>query len=196
MTRCQALRFPERREGPDFRPDPLVTSLVEHSDANSKNSHFSNRKLLVELSEADSKKWRSLVEHGMSAQLVDDQPTAPTSDAQCQRRVLKQRQARLSDARVQEMVAGYLSGSSVYELAAQFGCHRKTVSSLLKSAGIALRLASMTADQIMEAAALYESGLSLAKTGARLGFNANTVRLRLIEHGIRMRDSHGRTLNA
>lgn len=132
------------------------------------------------------------MDHRTSARLVDDQATASTSDAQGQSRVLKQRQTRLSDARVQEMVAGYQSGSTVYELAAQFGCHRKTVSNLLKTRGIALRMGSMTDEQISEAVALYESGLSLAKISMRLGFNDNTIRLRLVERGVRMRDSHGR----
>lgn len=106
--------------------------------------------------------------------------------------MLKQRQTRLTEAQKDELVASYMKGSTVYHLAEQFGCHRNTVSNLLKTRGIMLRMASMTHGQIAEAIALYQSGLSLAKVGARLGFNANTVRLRLIECGIRMRDSHSR----
>lgn len=147
---------------------------------------------LVELSEADSKKWLSLLRHPTSDQLVETQPTPPTGYAHSYRRALKQQQTRLGDTQTEDLVAGYLSGSTVYELAAQFGCHRNTVSRLLKSRGIALRLVSMTDEQIVEAVDLYESGLSLAHVGSRLGFDRNTVRLRLIERGVEMRDSHGR----
>lgn len=81
---------------------------------------------------------------------------------------------------------------TVYQLSERFGCHRNTVSRLLKFRGITLRLASMTEDEIAMAETLYTSGLSLAKVGEQLGFNDSTVRLRLIERGVRMRDSHGR----
>ena len=147
----------------------------------------------MELSEADSKKWRSLIEHGTSTQIVDEQSSRTTGDAHSERRAPKQRQTRLSDAQVPDLVAGYTSGSTVYDLAEQFSCHRHTVSKILKERGITLRLSSMTHAQIAEAVALYESGLSLAKIGVRLGFNDNTIRLRLVERGVRMRDSHGRT---
>jgi orotate phosphoribosyltransferase-like protein len=56
-------------------------------------------------------------------------------------------------------------------------------------------MTTMMDEQIADAVTLYESGLSLAQIGTRLGFDNNTVRLRLIERGVRMRDSHGRVRN-
>ena len=149
----------------------------------------------MDLSGVDSKKWGPLLDHRTSAQLVDEQSTAPLGDVHPHRCFVKQRQVRLGDEQVQDLVAGYLSGTTVYELATRFGCHRNTVSRLLKSRGVGLRMTSMMDEQIADAVTLYESGLSLAQIGTRLGFDNNTVRLRLIERGVRMRDSHGRVRN-
>jgi hypothetical protein len=80
----------------------------------------------------------------------------------------------------------------VYELATRFGCHRNTVSRLLKSRGVELRHAPLTDDQVDQAENLYLSGLSLAQVAAQLKLNSNTIRLRLLQRCVRMRDSHGR----
>lgn len=145
--------------------------------------------LLVELSEADSKKWLSLLSHSTTAEIADTRP-CPAAPQVAKRR--KQRQIRLTDEEKQKLVDAYIAGATTYQLAAQFGCHRNTVGNLLKSRGIALRCVSMSESQIDQAVILYESGLSLARVGDELGFDDATIRLRLIERGIRMRDSHGR----
>jgi len=162
------VRRPDRKEGPDSRPDPLVTSLVE-------------------LSEADSKKWSSLLER----RFVPEEPVDRTPESQG--RMLKQRQTRLTEAQKDELVAQYVNDSTVGYLAEQFGCHRNTVSNLLKSRGITLRCGSMTESHIDQAVALYESELSLARVGNELGFDDGTIRHRLVKRGVCMRDSHGRT---
>lgn len=48
----------------------------------------------------------------------------------------------------------------------------------------------MNDHQIVHAIELYESGLSLVKVRKVVRADAETVRLRLIERGVRMRDSH------
>ncbi len=145
---------------------------------------------MVELSEADSKKWLSLLER----RPVPEEPVDEVLEVQG--RVLKQRQTRLTEAQKDELVARYVKGSTVCYLAEQFGCHRNTVNNILKSRKIALRCASMTVDQIDRAVDLYESGLSLARVGRELGFDDGAVRLRLIARGVAMRDSHGRIRRA
>jgi predicted transcriptional regulator len=40
------------------------------------------------------------------------------------------------------MTTKYEAGATVYELAAEFGCHRTTVAERLKKAGIVMRLQS------------------------------------------------------
>ena len=77
------------------------------------------------------------------------------------------------------MAARYQGGATVYELAAEFGCHRATVAERLKKAGIVMRLQSPTPGALDSMARLYESGLSLVEVGKQLGFCANTVRTSL-----------------
>ena len=52
---------------------------------------------------------------------------------------ISQRQRRLTGAQVVEMAAKYEAGATVYELAAEFGCHRTTIAERLKKAGISMR---------------------------------------------------------
>lgn len=101
-------------------------------------------------------------------------------------------QPRLSDEKVSQIVTAYETGKTVYELAAEYRCHRVTISAVLKRQGVALRRTSPTAAQIDEMVRLYESGLSLARVGDRFGLNASTVLAQLHKRKIRTRDAHGR----
>ena len=49
---------------------------------------------------------------------------------------LRQRQRHLSTSEIDLLIAAYKSGKSTYELAAQFGCDRTTVSNTLKRQGV------------------------------------------------------------
>lgn len=99
--------------------------------------------------------------------------------------------SRLSDEKVGQIVTAYETGKTVYELAAEYRCHRVTISAVLKRQGIALRRTSPTPEQIDKMVHLYETGYSLAKVGDRLGFNATTVLHQLKVRGIPTRDAHG-----
>jgi AraC-like DNA-binding protein len=55
---------------------------------------------------------------------------------------IRQRQRRLTEAQVTEMSKRYEEGATVYELAAEFGCHRTTVAARLKETGVQMRLLS------------------------------------------------------
>lgn len=101
-------------------------------------------------------------------------------------------QPRLSDEKVGEIVKAYEAGKTVYELAAEFSCHRVTISAALKRQGVVLRRTSPTAEQIDEMVRLYESGLSLAMVGEQFGVNASTVLAQLRKKNVRTRDVHGR----
>lgn len=90
------------------------------------------------------------------------------------------------------MAARYQEGATVYELAAEFGCHRTTVAARLKKAGIAIRLQSPTSEAIDSMVRLYASDLSHLEVGKQLGFCANTVRNCLQGRRIEARDPHGR----
>ena len=90
------------------------------------------------------------------------------------------------------MATKYEAGATVYELAAEFGCHRTTVATRLKKAGVTLRLQSPTTDIVGDMARQYANGHSFQEVGRQLGFSANTIRANLKVLGVRIRDTHGR----
>ncbi|MEU0845691.1 hypothetical protein ABZ370_40420 [Streptomyces sp. NPDC005962] len=59
-----------------------------------------------------------------------DEPPQPTP-----KRAKPGRTRRLPDAQVQQLIADYKSGSTVYELGDQFGIERRTVSAILHRHG-------------------------------------------------------------
>jgi hypothetical protein len=112
-------------------------------------------------------------------------PTLATRD--------RPRRARqLSTDQIQELIAGYQSGSTVYELGVQFGIERRTVSTILHRHGVPMRRRSLSPDQVDHAVHLYNLGWSLARVGEHLGVNHTTVLTKLRERGIPTRDTHGR----
>lgn len=90
------------------------------------------------------------------------------------------------------MSARYEAGATVYELAAEFGCHRTTVAERLKKSGVAMRLQPPSPEAIDSMVHLYLSGLSHLVVGKQLDFCANTVRDCLRGRRIQSRDTHGR----
>ena len=131
----------------------------------------------VALSTADSNKWFLLKEGHMARQ----SPEVITSSDHQLLGPLRQRQRRLTGAQIVEMAAKYQSGATVYALAAEFGCHRTTVSARLKKAGATLRLQSPKAEDIDVMVKFYESGLSPKEVAEKVGFCANTVRASIKE---------------
>ena len=64
-----------------------------------------------------------------------------------------------------EMAAKYLAGVTVYEMAAEFGCHRSTVAEGLKKVGIALCGQSPTTEAIDSKVLPYATGPSHTYVG-------------------------------
>ncbi|MGD7705441.1 helix-turn-helix domain-containing protein [Microlunatus sp. Y2014] len=85
-------------------------------------------------------------------------------------------QKRLDAASVDALVDGYLAGQTVYELAAEFGIERRTVSAHLHRRGVPMRRRGLSLAQKEEAFALRDRGWSLAQIGARFDVSAGTVR--------------------
>jgi hypothetical protein len=102
------------------------------------------------------------------------------------------RARRLGTDQIQELITGYQSGSTVYELSAQFDIERRTVSDILHRHGVPMRRRGLSPDQVDHAIHLYNLGWSLARVGQHLGVNHTTVLTTLREHGIPTRDTHGR----
>jgi hypothetical protein len=105
----------------------------------------------------------------------------------------KPRRARQLDAdQVQELIAGYQAGATVYELGARFGIERRTVSAILHRHDVPMRRRSLSPTQVDGAIHLYNLGWSLARVGAHLDVDHTTVLSKLRERGIPTRDTHGR----
>ena len=86
------------------------------------------------------------------------------------------------------MMRRYHAGETVYDLAEAFGCHRSTVSAVLKRNGVTVTL--VKSEKIFdpaEAAALYEAGMKSKEIGKRFGVSEQTIRDCLKKQGIKMR---------
>jgi hypothetical protein len=101
--------------------------------------------------------------------------------------------ARQLDAnQVQELIAGYRAGATVYELGAMFSIERRTVSNILHRHDVQMRRRSLSPTQVDDAIYLYNLGWSLARVGQHLGVDHTTVLTKLRKRGIPTRDTHGR----
>jgi lambda repressor-like predicted transcriptional regulator len=104
----------------------------------------------------------------------------------------KPRRARQLDAnQIQDLIAGYQAGATVYELGARFGIERRTVSNILHRHQVPMRRRSLSPEQVDAAIDLYTLGWSLARVGEHLGVDPSTILNRLRRHGVRTRDAHG-----
>jgi hypothetical protein len=105
----------------------------------------------------------------------------------------KPRRARQLDAdQVQELIAGYQAGATVYELGDRFGIERRTVSNILHRHDVPMRRRGLSLDQVDDAIHLYNLGWSLARVGAQFDVDHTTVLTKLRERGVPTRDSRGR----
>lgn len=113
------------------------------------------------LSEADADKWPPLLEEIAAARLaVATRPTAPVVDHPEYVTRLRHRQKRLAKDEIEQLMAAYRAGLTVYQLARQFGCHRTTVSACLKSQDTRMRRTPPSREQIEEAMRFYEDGFT------------------------------------
>jgi len=117
-------------------------------------------------------------------------PTAPASPPVDRPKPGRARQ--LDTDQVRALIQGYVAGATTYELGAQFGIERRTVSTILHRHGVPMRRRGLTPDQVDLAIHLYNLGWSLDRVGQHLGVNHTTVLNKLRERGVPMRDSHGR----
>ena len=98
----------------------------------------------------------------------------------------------LNPQQVGRLVERYREGSTVYDLASEFGVARTTVSKQLKAAGVNLRCGPLSEAEIARATELYLTGVSLVAVGAQLGRHHSGIWRALKAAGIPRRDFHGR----
>jgi hypothetical protein len=138
-------------------------------------------------------RWSNLSEQGERLQVLVEM--VPSGLVEPIVRTKKRISRRLRQPEIEELVAGYKAGASVYELGRHFQIHRDTVASILERQNVPRRGRPLTPAQIDEAVKLYGEGLSLAKIAPKLGCHPSTVRLALLEAGVRLRDNHGQPSN-
>jgi len=119
-------------------------------------------------------------------------PSLDTPEPSSIKRDRPRRARQLRAEQVEELIASYQAGASVYELGDRFGIERRTVSNILHRHGVPMRRRGLSPDQVNDAIHLYNLGWSLARVGDHLGVNHTTVLSKLRERGIPTRDTHGR----
>jgi len=129
--------------------------------------------------------------HHQGERLQELLKMVPAGPSEAISRTFKQVQRRLRGAEIDELVAGYLAGGTVYELARHFGVHRHTVSEILERSGVARRYQKLSPEQLDTACSLYRSGFSLTRIGHQLDRPAETIRQALIRAGVEIRPRNG-----
>ena len=85
---------------------------------------------------------------------------------------------------------GVSASSHLDELAAEFGCHRSTISRALKKSGIEVTHEASKREALTERVLeMYESYMRPVDIGKELGINVTTVRKILHENGVHIRSS-------
>lgn len=103
---------------------------------------------------------------------------------------IRQKQKTLSDMEIQMVCKRYQSGDSVYKLAEDFGCHRSTISAVLKRNGVEVtHLASKKPELVKIVIDLYAEMKTPKEVGAIAGINEGTVRQILKDNNIHIRKS-------
>lgn len=105
-------------------------------------------------------------------------------------RRIRQKQKNLSSIEIQAVCKRYQSGDSVYKLAEDFGCHRSTISAVLKRNGVEVsHKASTKPELVKRVIELYAEMKTPKEVGAIVGLDCGTVRQVLKENGIYIRKS-------
>lgn len=103
---------------------------------------------------------------------------------------LRQQQKRLTEREIAEIVVKYNSGISTYNLAKEYGCHRRTISDNLKKQGIKVTNQLMERKGVVELVMqMYSEYYKPADIAKALGINVDSVRKILKENNVYIRKS-------
>lgn len=87
----------------------------------------------------------------------------------------RRRVKKLTPVREAGVVTAYTAGATVYQLAAQFGIDRKTVSRMLRRHNVPMRRSGLTPTDIADARQLRADGWTLRRIGDHFGVDPRTV---------------------
>ena len=145
------------------------------------------------LSEINSNNYKIILDKVKNIEMasVPDSPKSPNLvNANSIKREIKQQQKYLSDDEILEIVSKYKAGKSTYELAAEYGCHRYTISKHLKEAGVDVSNRVARKESLVGLILqLYSEWYKPAEIAESLGISADSVRRCLKENGIELRHS-------
>ena len=103
---------------------------------------------------------------------------------------IKQQQKHLSNNEVLEIISKYKAGKSTYELAKEYGCHRRTISDNLKKRGIKVTNQLMERKGVVELVTqMYSEYYKPADIAKAVGINVDSVRKILKENNVYIRKS-------
>lgn len=103
---------------------------------------------------------------------------------------ITQQQKTLSELEIRTICEKYKNGASSYELAKEFGCHRRTISDALKRNGVEVsHRASTKPELVKRIIKLYAEYKTPKEVGALVGIGDDTVRKVLKGNGIYIRKS-------
>lgn len=105
-------------------------------------------------------------------------------------KTITQQQKTLSELEIRTICERYKNGTSSYELAREFGCHRRTISDALKRNGVEVsHRASTKPELVKRIIELYADYKTPKEIGAIVGVGSDTVRNVLKDNGIYIRKS-------
>ena len=105
-------------------------------------------------------------------------------------KTITQQQKALSELEIRTICERYKNGASSYELAREFGCHRRTISDALKRNGVEVSHRATTKPELVKRIIeLYADYKTPKEVGAIVGIGSDTVRKVLKENGIYIRKS-------
>ena len=103
---------------------------------------------------------------------------------------IKKQQKHLSNNEVLEIISKYKAGKSTYELAKEYGCHRRTISDNLKKRGIKVTNQLMERKGVVELVMqMYSEYYKPADIAKAVGVNVDSVRKILKENNVYIRKS-------
>lgn len=117
-------------------------------------------------------------------------PTEIESQGTIEVKRLHQQQKRLTEREIAEIVVKYNAGISTYDLAKEYGCHRRTISDNLKKQGIKVTNQLMERKGVVELVMqMYSEYIKPADIAKAVGINVDSVRKILKENNVYIRKS-------
>ena len=148
---------------------------------------------MVGLSEINSKNYDIILDKVKSTPItpVTNSSMSEYSDSTDNIKTeIKQQQKHLSNNEVLEIISKYKAGKSTYELAKEYGCHRRTISDNLKKRGIKVTNQLMERKGVVELVMqMYSEYYKPADIAKAVGINVDSVRKILKENNVYIRKS-------